>query len=103
MLAKLLSTLPRGVWYQERPGELPGVPMTDMAVRIRVEPGPPKCVKMRRMAPAVFHQVRKQLEEEKRLGLWEVSNSPWSFNLTTASKPDSTVHTCSDLADFNNY
>ena len=33
-LAKMLSTFPRGIWYQERPGELLGVPMDDMAVRI---------------------------------------------------------------------
>ena len=34
MLARLLSKLPDGVWYQEEPGRLPGVPMTDMAVRV---------------------------------------------------------------------
>ena len=62
--------------------------MTDVAVRVRVEPGPPKTTKMRRMAPALFQRVRKQLEEEKERGLWEVSNSPWSSCITTAEKPE---------------
>ena len=34
MLAKMLSTLPEGVWFQENPLELPGVSMNDMAVRV---------------------------------------------------------------------
>ena len=101
MLAKMLSTLPRGVWYQERPGELPGVPMEDMAVRVRVEPGPPIAQKMRRMAPAMYERVYKQLTEEMELGLWERSNSPWASNITTAEKPHNAIRICADYAEFN--
>ena len=101
MLAKMLNTLPRGVWYQERPGELPGVPMTDVAVRVRVEPGPPKYQKMRRMAPDLYQKVRKQLEDEKALGLWESSNSAWSSNITTANKSDGSTRICADYVEFN--
>ena len=57
ILAKMLSTLPENVWFQENPTELPGVPMNDMAVRVRVGPGPPKSAKMRRMAPDKFKIV----------------------------------------------
>jgi hypothetical protein len=89
------------VWYQEKPGELPGVPMTDVAVRVRVEPGPPKTAKMRRMAPEVFQKVRNQLSDEKKLGLWEASNSAWSANLTTAPKDDKTIRICADYKEFN--
>ena len=75
--------------------------MQDVAVRVRVEPGPPKTSKMRRMAPELYQRVFKQLPGEKDLGLWEASNSLWSSNLTVADKPEKAIRICPDYSEFN--
>ena len=53
------------------------------------------------MAPELYQRVFKQLQEEKDLGLWEVSNSPWSAPLTIAAKPEKAIRICSDYSEFN--
>ena len=69
MLAKQLPKLPDGYWYHKRPGELPGVPITDAAVRVKdVES---LVVKMRPMAPEEREKAIKQLLQETTLGLFD--------------------------------
>ena len=101
MLSKQLSELPDGCWFQERPDELPGVPMIDVAIRVRVKVTDPIAVKMRRMSSEEFEIAKKQLLEEIKLGLWEPSNSPWAQNLTWAPKPDGSLRLCIDFRRVN--
>ena len=54
MWSKRLSELSDGCWFQERPNELPGVPMNDVAIRVRVKANDPIVVKMRRVSPEKF-------------------------------------------------
>ena len=63
MLSWQLSKLPDGCWFQECPDKLPGVPMTDVAIRVRVNIQDPIAVKMRRMSSNEFEIAKKQLTE----------------------------------------
>ena len=82
MLSKQLSLLPDNVWSQETPDVLPGIPMSDLMVRVRLTPGEPIAEKQRRMSQAEHETAREQLASEIALGLWEPSQAPWAVNLT---------------------
>ena len=101
ILAKQLSKLPDGVWYQEDPSILPGVPMSDVAVRVRLTSSKPISAKPRRMSSTEHAQAVKQLSSEVALGLFEPSKSPWSSNITWAKKADGSLRICLDFRPVN--
>ena len=101
LLAKMLSELPDGVWMQENPKVLPGVPPEDVAVRVTLLTDKPIHRKMRRMSPEETATAKEYLTKEIELGLFEPANSPWASNITWAPKADGTLRFCVDYRTIN--
>lgn len=101
MLAKQLSKLPDGCWFQENPDKFPGIPMEDVAIRVRLTDPTPIAEKMRRIAPATRDQAIKQLKDEVALGIWEPSNAEWACNILHVPKPDKSLRMCIDYRRIN--
>ena len=100
LLCKMLSTLPI-TWFQEDETVLPGIPMTDVAIRVHLLPHPPIAGKMRKMSPTEAKIAREYFEKEIALGLFEFANSEWSANVTWAPKPDASLRLCLDFRRIN--
>ena len=101
LLSKMLSLLPDGVWYQEDESRLPGVPMTDMAVRIKLNSQVPIASKMKRMSPEECQLAREYCKKEVALGLYEACQSEWCSNSLFAPKPDGSLRMCIDYRKIN--
>ena len=101
MLSKMLSLLPDGVWFQEDETRDPGVPMEDVAVRVKLNTQIPIASKMRRMSPEESHRAREYCKMEVALGLYEHCKSDWCSNTLFAPKPDGTLRMCVDYRKIN--
>ena len=47
----MLADLPDGVWFQENPDKLPGVPLEDVAIRVKLTMDPPIFKTPRHLGP----------------------------------------------------
>lgn len=86
LLGNMLANLPDGVWSQEHPDRLPGVPMDDLVVRVKLTTDRPVYRKARYMNEQERQRAITQLQAEMQLGLFEPANSPYSCNITWAQK-----------------
>lgn len=73
-IAATLATLPDGVWWQEDPDKLPGIPIEDLAVRVQLSSDHLVSRKPWFFNESTRAQVIKQLRSEIDMGLFEPAN-----------------------------
>lgn len=101
LAAWTLASLPSGVWAQEHPDRLPGIPMQDVAIRVKLTTDVPVYRKARPMNEAERGIASRQLRAEVDLGLFEPANSPYSCNITWAPKPGGDLRLCVNYQPIN--
>ena len=62
LITKMIAELPDNVWYQENPDKLPGVPMTDIAIRIHLQHNNPIYRKVLHMSPEQRVLARAEID-----------------------------------------
>jgi hypothetical protein len=82
-------------------GLLPGIPLTDFAVRIPLTTEEPVCKKLRMTGPKDQELLRTQLQEDLQNGIIRPSRSPYGFNYTWAPKSDGTLRFCVKYKPLN--
>ena len=94
----MLADLPDGVWFQENPDRLPGVPLDDVAIRVKLTTDPPIFEKPHHLGPREREFAREQVERWIKLGIYEEAKSPYGCNVTWACKRNT-----DELRMFINY
>ena len=78
------------------PEELPGMPPhRPVEFVIDLEPGTePVCKRPYKLGPKELKELKKQLDEQERLGLIRPSSSPWGCGVLFVQKKDGTDRLC---------
>ena len=101
LIAKMLSQLP-AIWYQEDEKALPGVPMTDVVIRVRLLDDKPIFRRVSHMGPKQRKIAQEEVSKWLELGIYKHSLSPYSCNITWAPKKDSIeLRMCINYAPIN--
>ena len=94
-----ISQIPVVCEYQDVfPEELPGMPPhRPVEFVIELEPGTePVCKRPYKLGPNELKELKKQLDEQERLGLIRPSSSPWGCGVLFVQKKDGTDRLCVD-------
>ena len=85
------------------PEELPGMPPhRPVEFVIELEPGTePVCKRPYKLGPEELKELKKQLDEQERLGLIRPSSSPWGCGVLFVKKKDGTERLCVDYRPLN--
>ena len=99
-----ISQIPVVCEYQDVfPEELPGMPPhRPVEFVIDLEPGTePVCKRPYKLGPKELKELKKQLDEQERLGLIRPSSSPWGCGVLFVKKKDGTDRLCVDYRPLN--
>ena len=97
MIAQLLP----GVWFQEDPDDFPGIPMTDIAIRVKLTSNVTIYKKVMRMGPQELSVLREEMKKNLRMQIYEECSLPNSCNLTWAPKPGQELRMCVNFKPIN--
>ena len=99
-----ISQIPVVCEYQDVfPEELPGMPPHRL-VEFVIDPEPgtePVCKRPYKLGPKELKELKKQLNEQERLGLIRPSSSPWGCGVLFVQKKDGTDRLCVDYRPLN--
>ena len=99
-----ISQIPVVCEYQDVfPEELPGMPPhRPVEFVIELEPGTePVCKRPYKLGPEELKELKKQLDEQERLGLIRPSTSPWGCGVLFVKKKDGSSRLCVDYRPVN--
>ena len=99
-----ISQIPVVCEYQDVfPEELPGMPPhRPVEFVIDLELGTePVCKRPYKLGPKELKELKKQLDEQERLGLIRPSSSPWGCGVLFVQKKDGTDRLCVDYRPLN--
>jgi len=99
-----ISQIPVVNEYQDVfPEELPGMPPhRQVEFVIELKPGTEQaCRRPYKLSPGELKELKKQLDEQERLGLIRPSTSPWGCGVLFVKKKDGTERLCVDYRPLN--
>ena len=101
LIAQMLSKLP-DIWYNEESKNLPGVPITDVVIRVRLLDDKPVFKRVSHMGPKQRKVAQEEIAKWLKMGIYKHSFSPYSCNITWATKKDSLeLRMCINYAPIN--
>lgn len=103
LISKMIADLPLGMWSTEDPEKLPGVPMTDIAIRVHLINDRPIAVKIRRMSPAESEAATREINKWVVMGIYEQTQSAYRCNVIFVEKKGTKeVRMCINFVPLNN-